>query len=70
MITLTKTQTPAGLSVRASMSFDGGTLSAVKTGDKPARVVFSSQWGEVSYPMLTKHNKTQWVELVTTVNLA
>ena len=49
---------------RASVSFDNGELVAVKhylTG--VIRVMYINQWGEVSYPMLTKDNQMAWEQV-------
>lgn len=44
-----------------STSYDGGTLSYHV---KNKRMVFANQWGEISYPQMTKDNYQTWRKLV------
>lgn len=44
-----------------STSYEGGHLSYHV---KSKRMVFANQWGEVSYPQMTKDNYQTWRKLV------
>ena len=63
-VTVDRVQSPIGPIVRASVSHAGGVLTAHKYPNKPLRVTFVDQWGEVSYPMMTGANKRAWAALV------